>query len=192
MKLTASDLMSLEEYAHRRQAFRHQLIQHQQPRYILLGEHVRLQFEDRLTIQYQVQEILWRDKISASQRVEDILLAHNPRIPDGHNWKATLVLDCPATADKKIALQKLTEIERKTWVQVNGAERIYPVCDKGMAGEDSDKASGVPVLRFELHHDDISLLRQGAPILIGIDHPEYQARVTLTTPQHQALVADLD
>ena len=192
MKLTASDLMSLEEYAHQRQAFRHQVMQHKQPRQIALGEHARLYFEDRLTVQYQIQEMLRIEKIFEADGIEDELLAYNPLIPDGQNWKATLMLEYTDPAERKVALQKLIGIERKTWVQINGAERIYPVCDEDQEREDSEKTSTVHFLRFELHHDDISLLRQGAPILMGIDHPEYQARVTLTTSQHQALVADLD
>lgn len=192
MTLSASDLMSLEVYARQRPEFRQRVMAHKQPRRIAIGPDVKLYFEDRLTIQYQIQEMLRVERIFEPEGIADELAAYNPLIPDGSNWKATMMIEYPAPEERKRQLQRLVGIERKTWIQVDGGERVSPICDEDLAREDRNKTSSVHFLRFELSQSDISLLKQGAHVKMGIDHPHYRAVTELTAEQRLALLADLD
>ncbi len=190
-KLTAADLMKLEEYAERRQAFRKQVLEHKKHRKLHLGPHLTLLFEDRLTIQYQVQEMLRIERIFERAAIEEELGAYNPLIPDGSNWKATCLIEYEDAADRARQLVLLKEIENRIWVQVGAGPRIHAIADEDMERENETKTSAVHFLRFELDETSHAAARSGAALRFGVDHPAYHEAVQLPEPARQALAADL-
>ncbi len=190
--LTRKDLMSLEKYAEERPAFRSRVMAHKRDRQVAIGLHARLYFEDRLTIQYQVQEMLRIEKIFEAGEIEEELKAYNPLIPDGANWKATFMLEYEDVAERRAALAKLAGVASRVYVRVGERPRVYAVADEDMERENDDKTSSVHFLRFDLGPDAAAAVRAGAPIACGIDHPAYREEVALTEPQRAALSADLD
>lgn len=192
-KLTREDLMTLEKYAKQRADFRAQVLAHKKPRKISLGEHATLYFEDRLTMQYQVQEMLRVERIFEEEGIMDELNAYNPLIPDGSNLKATFMIEYPDADERKVALEKMVGIEDKVWVQVNGFDKVYAIADEDMERETAEKTSSVHFLRFEFDQNMVSSAKQGKPLAMGIDHPAYQVAVeALPKTSQQALVADFD
>jgi hypothetical protein len=171
--LTRSDLWSLEEYSERRPAFRAQVLAHKKTRQISLGEHTRLYFEDTLTIRYQVQEMLRIEKVFEAHAINEELEAYNPLIPDGHNWKATFMIEYDDPAERARQLTRLIGIEHKVWLQVADCARIYPIADEDMPRDDGVKTSTVHFLRFELTPAMIAAVHGGAAVSAGIDHPAY-------------------
>lgn len=190
-KLTRADLMSLETYADQRQAFRARVLEHKKHRKVALGDHVTLLFEDRLTIQYQIQEMLRVERIFEAEGIEDELAAYNPLIPDGANLKATLLVEYEDVAERKRALAELIGLEDRLYMQVAGFEQIYAIADEDLDRENEEKTSSVHFLRFEFTPDMVAAVKAGAAIGIGADHSHYQAHIeAVPDPVRQALAAD--
>lgn len=183
--LTRSDLMSLEDYDAARDEFRRRVIAHKKNRIVALGDHVTLHFEDRLTIQYQVQEILRAEKIFQAAGIDEELEAYNPLIPDGGNWKATMMIEYEDVEVRRVQLAKLIGIDRLTWVQVGDGAKVFAISNEDLERETEDKTSAVHFLRFELPPGD------AAAVAIGCDHPDYACAAVLPDPAREALAGDL-
>ena len=177
-KLTRADLYSLEQYATVRPEFRERVIAHKRKRRIALGTNAALYFEDRLTMQYQVQEMLRIERIFEKEGIEDELQAYNPLIPDGSNWKATFMIEFPEAEERKAMLARLVDIENRVFVRVGDMEKVYAIADEDLDRADEDKTSSVHFLRFELTGDMVDALRGGAALAAGIDHPNYQVEIS--------------
>ena len=191
-KLTRDDLYPLEEYAEIRAHFRARVMAHKKNRVVDIGEHATLYFEDRLTMHYQIQEMLRVEKIFESQGIQEELDAYNPLIPDGTNLKATFMLEYRDVEERRTALEKLLGVEDRVWMEVGG-ERIYAVADEDLERANADKTSSVHFLRFELSAQMISAVGRGASFGFGIDHPEYTAANCPVAEQvRDCLAADLD
>jgi len=192
-KLEIKDLMGLEQYARERPAFREKIIAHKLARTLHVGPHLTLLFEDRLTMQYQVQEMLRAERIFEAAGIQEELDAYNPLIPDGRNWKATLLIEYADEAERRVALAKLIGVERKLWLQVRGHGRIVPIADEDLERETEEKTSSVHFLRFELDAAMVKSLKEGAELDAGVDHPNYSCE-TKPVPEtlRKALIADLD
>ena len=192
-KLTRESLYPLEKYAEIRPQFRAKVMEHKRNRVIKLGEHATLHFEDALTMQYQVQEMLRVERIFEASGIEEELDAYNPLIPDGSNLKATFMIEYPDVEERKQALARLIGIEDKVWVQVAGFGPVFAVADEDLERETEDKTSSVHFLRFEFTAEQKAAVTSGADISIGIDHEEYRVSVApLPAAQRDALAADLD
>lgn len=190
-KLTRQDLYPLEKYAELRPQFRTRVIEHKKSRQVQIGPHARLLFEDKLTIQYQVQEMLRIERIFEPAGIDEELHAYNPLIPDGHNWKATFMLEYDDIEQRRVALAKLVGIEDRVWVQVAGHERVWAVADEDLERATDTKTSSVHFLRFELAPAMVAAAKQGAAIGMGIDHPHYRHDLTVPEPVRASLVQDL-
>ncbi len=184
-------LLSLEAYARQRNDFRARVIEHKKRRTVHVGEHVTLQFEDELLIRYQIQEMLRVERIFEEAGIQGELDAYNPLLPDGGNWKATMFIEYPEVEQRRRMLERLKGVERRTWVQVEGAERIFAIADEDLERENEEKTAAVHFVRFELPAAARERLRAGAGLRIGTDHPEYRASVEATPEQRAALIADL-
>jgi hypothetical protein len=169
-----SSLLSLEAYARERSSFRAKVLEHKKHRTVSLGEHVTLLFEDELTIRYQVQEMLRIERIFEEDGIRHELDAYNPLVPDGANWKATMLIEYPDADERRRELARLKGVERRVWVQVAGGERVYAIADEDLERENDEKTSSVHFLRFELGAH-AAALKQGAKLAIGVDHPNYAA-----------------
>ena len=190
-KLAAADLMSLEQYARERPAFRARVLQHKSERQLAVGPNATWAFEDRLTVQYQVQEMLRAERIFEPEGIAEELAAYNPLIPDGRNWKVTLLLEFEAAA-RPLALAQLKGIEDRCWVQVGDHERVFAIADEDLERENEHKTSAVHFLRFELATPMIASLHGGATIGVGTDHEHYRYAVAPVPPAVQrSLVGDL-
>ncbi len=168
-------LLSLEAYARERAAFRARVLEHKKGRSLRLGEHVTLAFEDELTVRYQVQEMLRIERIFEADEIQHELDSYNPLVPDGGNWKATMLIEYPDAEERRAMLAKLKGIERRVWVRVEGFEPVYAIADEDLERENDEKTSAVHFLRFELGAAMRGRLREGARLAIGVDHPEYRA-----------------
>jgi len=189
--LTRDDLFSLEKYAEVRAEFRHNVMQHKKNRRVTIGEHVSLYFEDRLTVQYQIQEMLRIERIFESSAIEEELAAYNPLIPNGKNLKATLMIEYTDVEERREALKKLLGIESRIWMQVADYEKVYPVTDEDLERQTIDKTSAVHFLRFELTDDMITAAKAGQTISMGVDHSAYQHIIpAISADLQHALVAD--
>jgi len=184
-------LLSLEAYARERGAFRTRVMEHKKRRTVRLGEHLTLLFEDELTIRYQVQEMLRIERIFEEDGIQHELDAYNPLVPDGSNWKATMLIEYPDAEERKRMLARLKGVERQVWVQVQGCERVHAIADEDLERENDEKTSSVHFLRFELTDRMRERLRAGAGVTIGVDHPEYRAGAELAPEVRSALAADL-
>jgi hypothetical protein len=192
-KLTRDDLMTLEEYAKQRPAFRARVLDHKKPRKISLGDHATLYFEDRLTMQYQIQEMLRVERIFEEEGIMEELNAYNPLIPDGHNLKATFMIEYPDANERKQALEKMIGIEDKVWVKIDDFDKVYAIADEDLERENAEKTSSVHFLRFEFDKAMVESAKQGKSLAMGIDHPAYEVAIEkLPQPSQQALVADFD
>jgi hypothetical protein len=176
-KLTVSDLFSLERYARERPAFRARVLEHKRDRQLNVGPNLMWLFEDRITIQYQVQEMLRAERIFEPEGIEEELEAYNPLIPDGGNWKVTLLIEFPDEKERRQQLSRLKGIEDRCWVQVQGHERVFAISDEDLERENEEKTSAVHFLRFELKPAMISALKGGADVSIGVDHERYRHSV---------------
>jgi hypothetical protein len=176
-KLNREDLYSLEKYAEVRPQFRAQVMAHKQNRQVGIGPNARLYFEDRMTMQYQVQEMLRIERIYEAEGISDELAAYNPLIPDGHNWKATFMVEFPDVGERREALKRLKGVENHVWARVAGFEPVRPVADEDLEREDAEKTSSVHFLRFELTPEMVRAVKQGAAVAMGIDHPAYTHQV---------------
>ena len=173
-KITHDSLMTLEAYSKTRTEFRIKLIAHKKIRSVHLGDHVTLIFEDELTMRYQIQEMLRAEKIFEEEGIQEELSSYNPLIPDGSNWKATMMVEYPDVAERQQMLAKLIGIEDKVWVQVAGCTRSYAIADEDLERENAEKTSAVHFLRFELDAQSCTAVKSGAHISIGVDHPNYE------------------
>jgi hypothetical protein len=189
--LTHQDLYSLEQYARMRPEFRAKVMAHKKNRLVQIGDHASLHFEDALTMQYQVQEMLRLERIFEPDLIQEELDVYNPLIPDGRNWKATFMIEYPDVEERKRALARLIGIEKAVWVQVAGFARVTPVANEDLDRETEDKTSAVHFLRFELSPEMATAAKAGAPIHAGIDHPNYRAELVLGESVRAALAADL-
>ena len=184
--------MSLETYARERASFRTKVLEHKKNRTVRLGEHVSLQFEDELTIRYQVQEMLRIEKIFEEGGIQDELDAYNPLIPDGRNLKATMLIEYEDIEERRAALARLKGIEDKTWVRVEGCPKVYAIADEDLERETDEKTSSVHFLRFELTKEMAESLKYGVALAIGIDHPNYTFALDPVPAEiRNALVRDL-
>jgi len=184
-------LLSLEAYAKERNAWRSRVMEHKKRRTVHLGEHLTLLFEDELTIRYQVQEMLRIERIFEEEGIRHELEAYNPLVPDGSNWKATMLIEYPDADERKRALERLKGLEDRVWVQVAGHERVAAIADEDLDRENEEKTSSVHFLRFELTQPMRQALRKGAAITVGVDHPQYSATTELGPEVRAALAADL-
>ena len=191
-KLTTQDLWKLEEYAEHRPMFRKKVIAHKKPRKVHLGEHLTLIFEDRLTIQYQIQEMLRIERIFEHAAIQEELDSYNPLIPDGRNWKATLLVEYEDVAIRQRMLAELRGLERCMWVQVGDLPRITAIADEDIERQNEEKTSAVHFLRFELTPEAIRLLREGMELRFGTSHPRAGFEQLVSTDTRQALLADLN
>lgn len=190
--LTRNDLYTLEHYAGIRNAFRAQVMAHKKHRRVPIGPHATLYFEDRLTIQYQIQEMLRAERIFEAGGIDEELEAYNPLIPDGSNWKATFMVEYEDVDERRDALSRLIGIEDKVWVQVAGHEPVWAIADEDLEREDETKTSSVHFLRFELTADMVSAVKGGAAVAVGVDHEHYNHRVDAVPPaMRDSLAADL-
>lgn len=191
-KLTRQDLMSLEQYAEARPDFRARVLAHKQNRRLPLGTNATLYFEDRLTMQYQVQEMLRIERIFEADGIADELDAYNPLIPDGANWKATFMVEFPEIDERRAMLKSLVGIELRVFVQVDGHDRVFAIADEDLERSDADKTSAVHFLRFELDEAMIDSLQAGASLAAGIDHENYRVNVSPVSDNvRESLVDDL-
>lgn len=192
-QLTHNDLLPLETYARERNDFRQRVIAHKKNRQVQLGAHHRLLFEDRLTIHYQIQEMLRAEKIFEAEGIEDELAAYNPLIPDGDNWKATYLVEYPDVEERKVALAQLVNVEDRVWSQVEGFDKTWAIADEDMERSNEDKTSSVHFLRFQLDPAQVAAVKAGAAIGFGIDHSNLSIAIDAIDPATRAsLAADLD
>ena len=189
--LTRDSLYNLETYAKVRNEFRAKVIAHKKVRLVELGAHASIHFEDRLTMQYQVQEMLRLERIYEPELVQEELDVYNPLIPDGSNWKATLMFEYPDVEERREALARLVGVETAAYVQIADFARVAPFANEDLDRTTKAKTSAVHFLRFELTPEMIAAAKRGAPIRVGVDHPHYRAEVTVSGPTRESLVADL-
>lgn len=188
--LNHDDLYSLEQYARLRPEFRARVIEHKKNRRLPLGEHAALYFEDALTMQYQVQEMLRIEKIFEPEGIQDELDVYNALVPDGNNWKATFMIEYADVDERRTALARLKGAERALWVQVADFGKIRPIANEDLDRETPDKTASVHFVRFEFTPPMIAAMKSGAPIRAGIDHPEYSVETEIAGPVRESLIAD--
>lgn len=177
-KLTRKDLYSLEQYTEMRDDYRKKIMAHKKDRCLELGENVLMMFEDRLIMQYQVQEMLKAEKIFEAEAIEEELGAYNPLIPDGTNWKATMLIQYTDVEERQQKLSQLIGIENKTWMRVEGFDKVYAIADEDLERDNADKTSAVHFMRYELDDDMIAAVKAGCAISAGVEHENYQADVS--------------
>src|SRR6266850_604317 len=175
--ITRDSLMTLEAYSRARAEFRARVMAHKQHRTVPLGDHVTLIFEDELTIRYQIQEMLRVERIFEEEGIRDELAAYNPLVPDGSNWKATMLIEYPNIEERKLALARLIGIEDRVWIGIAGHPRVHAIADEDLERENEEKTSSVHFLRFELAPPMKRALKDGADLSVGVDHPNYRASV---------------
>jgi hypothetical protein len=191
-KLALTDLMPLEQYARERAAFRERVLTHKTTRRLAVGPNATWIFEDRLTVQYQVQEMLRTERIFEPEGIAEELSAYNPLIPDGSNWKVTLLLEFDPDA-RPAALASLRGVEDRCWVQVHGHERVYAIADEDMPRENAEKTAAVHFLRFELEPAMSAALHAKAALAVGIDHENYRHKIDpVSEAVRHSLAADLN
>jgi hypothetical protein len=191
-KLVPADLFSLERYSRERVEFRARVMAHKKNRQVNVGPNTMWLFEDRLTVQYQVQEMLRTERIFEAEGIAEELAAYNPLIPDGANWKATFLIEYTDPEIRRVQLEKLKGIEDRCWVQAEGCEKLFAIADEDLERENDVKTSAVHFLRFELSGAMVAKLKGGAALSIGIDHPNYRHELApVGDSVRAALVADL-
>ena len=190
-QIAPGSLLSLEAYARERNSYRSRVIAHKKLRTVHAGDHVTLIFEDEQTIRYQVQEMLRIERIFEEEGIRGELEAYNPLIPDGGNWKATMLIEYPEPEERRRRLSELKGVEDRTWVQVEGCDRVWAIADEDLERENEDKTSAVHFLRFELDEHMRRALKQGAGLAAGVDHPNYRASVSVAPDVRACLVTDL-
>lgn len=192
-KLTRAELWSLEEYAEKRPDYRAEVIAHKKNRQVPLGDSARLYFEDDITIRYQIQEMLRIEKTFEGAAIQEELDAYNPLIGDGHNWKATFMIEIDDPVERAARLAEMIGIEDRVWVQVEGDEKAYAIADEDMDRENDVKTAAIHFMRFELSTSMICALKNGTSFNIGIDHPNYFIAGLIPDQNvRESLVCDLD
>jgi hypothetical protein len=192
-KLARRDLMSLEQYAVERNRLRSEVIAHKRRRTVQIGPNMTWCFEDRTTIRYQILEMLRVERIFESEGIESELEAYNPLIPDGGNWKATLLIEFPDPAERHAALSRLIGVEDRCWVRVSELDRVFALADEDLERENAEKTSAVHFLRFELTPAMVAAVKGGGSLSLGVDHANYRHHLSpVPTDVRDALAADLD
>ena len=190
--LERKDLWSLEQYAEKREAFRTEVLAHKQNRRVLVGQHILLVFEDDKTIRYQIQEMLRIEKVFEAAGIKEELEAYNPLIPDGDNWKCSMLIQYPEVEERRLRLAELLDVENRVWVQVGETEKLFALADEDLERANDDKTSAVHFLRFQLGASQVSAVKDGAIVTFGIDHKNYQEEDVLVSEDvRTSLAADL-
>jgi len=189
--ITTDSLMTLEAYAKARKEIKAQIIPHRRLRSVTLGEHITVQFEDEKTVRYQIQEMLRIEKIFEPDGIAHEIEAYSPLVPDGTNWKATMLLEYPDQHERKRELARLIGVEDRLFVEVEGHARVYAIADEDLERENDDKTSSVHFVRFELDPSARAAVRAGAAVRLGCDHPNYPAHVTISPETLASLAGDL-
>lgn len=191
-QITRNSLLTLEAYSSVRTEMRKKLMEHKKNRMVQLGEHVTLIFEDETTIRYQIQEILRAEKIFEADDIKGEIDAYNPLIPDGSNWKATMMIQYTDENERRKRLAELKNIEDHVWVQIEGHDRVYAIADEDMVRTNDEKTSAVHFLRFELTAPMIPTAKKGVAIAMGIDLPAYTVEMpAVPAATCASLVGDL-
>ncbi len=191
-RLTPADLMSLERYYAERPSFKSRVLAHKAVRQIPVGPHVTLLFEDALTVQYQVQEMLRVERIFEAEAIQEELAAYNPLIPDGDNWKATMMIEYEDEHERRVALAALVDIEHRVWTKIGEHAPVFGVADEDIDRSREGKTSAVHFLRFPLNAELIAAALAGAAIAIGIDHPHYGHQTDeISGTTRESLLSDL-
>ncbi len=191
-KLTADDLLPLESYHKERPRLRAEVLAHKRHRQAPIGPNVTLYFEDRLTMRYQVQEMLRAERIFESEAITEELAAYNPLIPDGTNLKATMMIEYPEVTERRAALARLKGVENSVYLEVASLGRVFAYADEDLARSDETKTSAVHFLRFELDAAMRSALKGGAPLTLGVDHEHYRHELAASAEMRKSLAADFD
>ena len=190
--LERKDLWSLEEYAEKRDAFRAEVLAHKKNRNVLIGGHVLLVFEDALTLKYQIQEMLRIEKVFEAAGIQDELDAYNPLIPDGDNWKCSMLIQYPDVEERRVRLAELLGIENQVWATVGDGNKVYAIADEDLERANEDKTSAVHFLRFQFDAETTAAIKAGGQITFGIDHDNYPADdVVLAEASRASLAADI-
>jgi hypothetical protein len=189
--ITADSLMTLEAYAKARKDIKAQIILHRRLRSVALGEHINVQFEDEKTIRYQIQEMLRIEKIFEPDGINQEIEAYAPLVPDGSNWKATMLIEYPDPHERKRELARLIGVEDRLFVEVEGHARVYAIADEDLDRENDEKTSSVHFVRFEFPSTTRAAVRAGASVRLGCDHPNYPAHVSITPETMASLAGDL-
>jgi len=190
-KITPESLMTLEAYSKYRKAHKADVIAHRKLRSVPLGEHITLQFESELTVRYQIQEMLRIEKIFEEEGIQQEIDAYVPLMPDGTNWKATMMIEYPDVNERKRELARLIGVEDRMFVEVEGHERVYAIADEDLDRENEEKTSAVHFVRFEFTPDMIAAVKAGANVQLGCDHRNYPAHVTIAPETLASLAGDL-
>jgi len=192
MSITRDNLMSLETYSKYRKENKADIMALRRLRSVALGEHMTLQFESELTIRYQIQEVLRVEKQFEEQGIQDEIDAYAPLVPDGDNWKATMLIEYTDVEERKIALTKLIGIEDRTYIEVDGFKRVYAIADEDLDRENETKTSAVHFLRFQFNDAAKKAIKYGAKITLGCDHPNYNISTHIPVEQLESLRSDLN
>ncbi len=190
--LQRTDLWSLEEYSEERGEFRRRVLAHRENRRVMLGDHILLTFEDEMTIRYQIQEMLRVERVFEAAGIQDELDAYNPLIPDGDNWKCSLLIQYEDVEERKRRLTEMVGIEDKIWLRIGDQPGLFPIADEDMSRSNEEKTSAVHFLRYQLNTGQIDAAKRGAPITAGVEHSGYHCQVvTLHEATRSSLAADL-
>jgi len=189
-RITRESLLSLEEYHRQRDSLREQAIKQKALRRVYLGEHVTLAFEDEVTLRYQIQEMLRIEKTFDDEGITDELEAYNPLLPDGDNWKATMMIEYTDPDERAQRLVELKGIEDRLYVQVSGCDRVYAIADEDLERANETKTSAVHFVRFQLAANMIDAVKSGHSIAMGVDHPAYNVRIDEIAPETQGALAE--
>jgi hypothetical protein len=190
--LERKDLWSLEEYAEKRDAFRAEVLAHKKNRNVLIGGHVLLVFEDALTLKYQIQEMLRIEKVFEAAGIQDELDAYNPLIPDGDNWKCSMLIQYPDVEERRVRLAELLGIENQVWATVGDGNKVFAIADEDLERANEDKTSAVHFLRFQFDAETTAAIKAGGQITFGIDHDNYPSDdVVLAEASRASLAADI-
>ncbi|HEX4509365.1 MAG TPA: DUF3501 family protein [Burkholderiaceae bacterium] len=191
MKILPASLLGLEAYAKIRKEFKPRIIAHRRLRSVALGEHMTLQFEDERTVRYQIQEMLRAEKVFEEDGIVQEIEAYEPLIPDGSNWKATVLIEYPDPHERQRELRRLIGVEDRLFVEVEGRSRVFAIADEDLDRENAEKTSAVHFVRFEFDEPTCAALRAGAGAKLGCDHTNYPAHVTLDADTLASLAGDL-
>ena len=190
-KITRESLLTLEAYAKERPSFRARVLDHKRARTVHLGDHITLVFEDELTMRYQIQEMLRIEKIFEADGIAHEIEAYAPLVPDGTNWKATMLIEYPDEHERRRELARLIGVEDRLFVEVEGHQRVYAIADEDLERENAEKTSSVHFVRFELPAAARAAVRAGAAVRLGCDHPNYPAHVSISPEALASLAGDL-
>ena len=192
MAITRDNIMTLEAYSKYRKEHKPQIMAHRQLRSVHLGDHMNMQFESELTMRYQIQEMLRLEKIFEEVAIQDEINTYAPLVPNGSNWKATMLIEYPDVEERKIALGKLIGIEDKVYIEVEGFKRVYAISDEDLERETDVKTSAVHFCRFEFNEAAKKAIKYGAVVKLGCDHPNYNMSVAIPLNQLESLREDLN